>query len=131
MTVANASTGALVDAGMAPAHLKSVEPLDTLTHPMAAESTSWELRRILGLSVPVTVTLAERQMDVRSILEITIGTILEFDVPFNAELTLQVANRPISSGQAVKVGENFGIRITRVHAVQDRIGALGGSRPIG
>ena len=84
------------------------------------------IKRILGLSVPVAVVLAERDMPIESILETTAGTIIEFEVSFDSELTLQVANRPIGSGQAVKVGENFGLRITRIGGVRDRIDALGG-----
>jgi flagellar motor switch/type III secretory pathway protein FliN len=56
----------------------------------------------------------------------TVGTIVEFEVPFDSELALQVANRTIGRGQAVKVGENFGLRITSIEPVPKRIDALGG-----
>ena len=85
-----------------------------------------DIQRILGLSVPVTVVLAERDMRIESVLDITVGTIIEFDVAFDAELTLQVGNRRIGTGQGVKVGENFGLRISAVGTVQERIDALGG-----
>ena len=85
-----------------------------------------DTRRILGLSLPVTVTLAERDMAVEMILAIRVGTILEFDVAFDAELTLSVAGHGIGKGHAVKVGENFGLRITKINSLHDRIEALGG-----
>ncbi len=84
-----------------------------------------DLRRILQLSVPVTTVLAERLMSVESVVAITVGTIIEFDVPFDSDLALRVSDRPIGAGQAVKVGENFGLRITQIGTVQDRIDALG------
>ena len=59
------------------------------------------------------------------ILAIRVGTIIEFDVLFDAELTLCLANQPIGKGHAVKAGENFGLRITSINTVQDRIAALG------
>jgi len=37
-----------------------------------------------------------------------------------------VNNKPIGTGQAVKVGENFGVKITHVDSAHDRIAALGG-----
>jgi flagellar motor switch protein FliN/FliY len=83
--------------------------------------------RILGLSVPVTATLAERDMTIESIMGISVGTIVEFDVPVDAELTLSVANHAIGKGQAVKTGENFGLRITQIDNLEHRIGAMGGS----
>jgi len=86
-----------------------------------------EVRRILALTVPVTVTLAERDMSIESILEITAGTIIEFDVSSDTELSLNVNNHTIGSGQAVKVGENFGLRIAAIVDVADRIDAMGGA----
>ena len=85
-----------------------------------------EIRRILGLTVPVTVSLAEREMAVESILAIKAGTIIEFEVPFDSELTLHVANRPIGRGHAVKHGENFGLKVSQIEPLEERIDALGG-----
>ncbi len=85
-----------------------------------------DIERILGLPVPVTVILAERDMTVDMIVEIAVGTIIEFDDSFDSELTLQVANRTIGYGQGVKIGENFGMRVSRIGTVRDRIDALGG-----
>lgn len=84
------------------------------------------LERILSINVPLAVMLAQQDLPVESILDITVGTIVEFDVPFDSDLTLEVANQPIAQGLAVKVGENFGLRITQIGSVKDRIDALGG-----
>ena len=91
----------------------------------ARQSDGLDFHRILGLTVPLSVTIAEREMSVQSILEMAVGTIIEFDVPVEADLTLKVADTRIGSGQAIKVGENFGLRIQRIGTVQERIGAMG------
>jgi flagellar motor switch protein FliN/FliY len=83
------------------------------------------MHRILGMEVPVSSVLAEQEMSIHEILKITVGTIIEFDKPSDEELHLYVANRRIGSGFAVKVGENFGLRISRIEPVEDRIDALG------
>ncbi len=83
------------------------------------------IQRILKLPVPVTVKLAERKIAVESLLGMTVGTIIEFDVPFDSDLTLHVGNRTIGHGQAVKVGESFGLRLSRVGTVEERVSALG------
>ncbi len=85
-----------------------------------------DVSRILGLEVTVSVVLAERLITIESILEMTAGTIVEFDVPFDAELQLKVGNRTIGRGQTVKIGENFGLRLTEVAKVSDRVDALSG-----
>ena len=51
---------------------------------------------------------------------------IEFDKKFDAELELVVSDRQIGLGHAVKVGENFGLRITRIGTIYDTIRALGG-----
>ena len=65
-------------------------------------------------------------MAVESILAIKAGTIIEFEVVFDSELTLHVANRPIGRGFAVKHGENFGLKVSQIEPVEERIDALGG-----
>ncbi len=84
------------------------------------------VRRILKLSVPLVIRLARRPMSVREILRIDPGTILEFDRTVDCELDLMINNCLIGSGIAVKVGENFGLRITRIGDVEQRIHSLVG-----
>jgi flagellar motor switch protein FliN/FliY len=85
-----------------------------------------DVSRILGLEVKVAVVLAERLITIESILDMTAGTIIEFEVPFDADLHLKVGNRTIGHGQTVKIGENFGLRLTDVADVPKRVDALGG-----
>lgn len=85
-----------------------------------------DVSKILGLTVPISVILTQRNMTVESLLEITVGTIIEFDMSFDAELAMQVVNQTIGRGQAVKIGENFGLRITQINSVSERIDAMGG-----
>ncbi len=82
--------------------------------------------RILELEVTLSVVLATREMTIDSILATTAGTIIEFEVPFDAELALTVGARTIGLGQTVKIGENFGLRLTQIVGVSERAGALGG-----
>lgn len=88
-------------------------------------SVPGELRRILRMRVPVLVNLAERDVSLHSVLRWTPGSIIEFDKPADSDLQLVIANKPIGSGHAVKVGENFGLRVTVIDDVTDRILAMG------
>jgi len=90
-----------------------------------SRTASGELQRILRLRVPVIVKLAERDRPVSSILKLTAGSILEFERHADAALDLLINNKIVGEGQAVKVGENFGLRITRMYNVQNIINALG------
>ncbi|MGQ9651880.1 MAG: FliM/FliN family flagellar motor switch protein [Phycisphaerae bacterium] len=81
-------------------------------------------QRILPLEVPVIVTLAERTMPLSKILALTPGSIIEFDKPSDELLDLMINNRRIGRGQAVKVGENFGLRVTMIGSVGNRVEAM-------
>ncbi len=86
---------------------------------------SSRLDRILSLEVPIIVRLGERRMAMGDVLGIIPGAIIELPKASDEELDLLVNNKIIGSGVAVKVGENFGIRITFVGDVKERIRALG------
>jgi flagellar motor switch protein FliN/FliY len=77
------------------------------------------------MRIPVIARLAERGMRVRVLRGLTTGSILEFDKPIEHEVDLLANNKCIALGTAVKVGENFGLRITRVADEFQRIHALG------
>ncbi len=85
-----------------------------------------DIHRILALSVPISVKLAEREMPIRAITALSVGSIIEFDVPADRELELVVSTTAVGTGQAVKVGENFGLRVSRLKSIRDRIRAMGG-----
>ena len=83
-----------------------------------------DLSRILKLEVPIIVRLAERTMKVSEVLDIAPGRIIELPKDADAELDLLVNNRPIGTGSAVKIGENFGVRIAFIGDLQQRVEAM-------
>ena len=86
-----------------------------------------KLDSILKLEVPLIVRVGRRTMRLKEIAELTPGRILELNKPADDELDLLVNNVPIGQGQAVKVGENFGVSISFIGDIRARIEALGGS----
>jgi flagellar motor switch protein FliN/FliY len=79
------------------------------------------IRRILKLPVCVAVRLAERTLPVRAVMKLAPGTLLEFDRPVDQDLDLMVHQRAIGNGVAVKVGERFGLRVTRIGDARHRL----------
>jgi flagellar motor switch protein FliN/FliY len=96
--------------------------------PSGSRPSTTDIRQILALEVAAVVTLADRWSDIESLLQLSVGSIIEFEQAFDAELTLSIASSPIGHGHAVKVGENFGLRITRLLSVEERIEAMGAAR---
>ena len=85
-----------------------------------------DVERILKIGVPVIVKLAERRMKMSEVLRLSPGSILEFNKPSEAQLELMINNRTIGLGVAVKVGENFGIRLLQVGDVKELIASMKG-----
>lgn len=83
------------------------------------------LDSILKLEVPVIVVIGSRDMAVKEVMNLAPGAILELPKLADEELEVLVNNKPVGLGTAVKVGENFGIRITYVGDMRHRINALG------
>jgi flagellar motor switch protein FliN len=95
-------------------------------HPHTAFSKR-ELQRILRLEVPVIVKLAERKLSLADILQLDAGAIIRFSKSSDEPLELLINNKRIGVGEAVKVGENFGLRITQVGDVKSVIQSMGRS----
>lgn len=83
------------------------------------------VRQILALEVPLVVRLAHRSMSVGEIMGLSPGAIIEFDRTVDQDLDLMINNCAIGTGVAVKVDERFGLRITMIGNVRERIGSLG------
>lgn len=83
-----------------------------------------ESSRILRLEVPVICLLGERQMALADVVSLQPGGIIELAKKADEELTLVVNNRPVATGTAVKVGENFGVKLTYIGDVKARIAAM-------
>ncbi len=80
--------------------------------------------QVLQIEVPVVVRVGERQMRMVDVLALTPGAIIEINKRSEDELDLLINNKQIGSGLAVKVGENFGLRVTYIGDIKARIAAM-------
>ncbi len=105
------------------------------TQPVAAGSTSTPnvssldslpdyARSLLRIKLPVTVTLASKQQAVEKIMNLNPGSIIQFDKSCEEMLELGVGDQKIGVGEAVKVGDKFGIRITSLVLPDERFHSL-------
>lgn len=93
---------------------------------MTAAPPQGELQRILRLQVPVIVKLAERKLLLSEVMRLGVGAIIEFVKSSEEPLELLINNKSIGVGEAVKVGENFGLRIKQIGDVKQVIASLAG-----
>ena len=86
-----------------------------------------DVSRILSLEVPIIVQIGERHLSLGEVMSLVPGSLIEIPKDCEDDLELLVNNKVLGSGSAVKVGENFGIKITYLGDLADRVEALGQS----
>lgn len=76
-------------------------------------------RSLLKISVPVRVVLATKKESVQDVVELASGTIIKFSKPCDDSLALYVGDQQVAEGEAVKVGDKFGFRVTAMSMPQE------------
>jgi flagellar motor switch protein FliN/FliY len=79
---------------------------------------------LLNLPVNVIVKLAEKKVELGQLTGLGPGAIVTFEKSCEDLLDLYVNNQLYCRGEAVKIGEKFGIKITEIGAVEERISAV-------
>jgi len=99
--------------------------MPVLRAPTSPPASQNELRRILRMQVPVIVKLAERKLTLAEVMRLGPGAIIEFIKSNEEPLELLINNKAIGVGDAVKVGENFGLKINQTGDVREVIRSMG------
>ena len=71
-------------------------------------------RSLLRIKMPVHVVLASKKENLKEIVELAPGSIIKFDKACDEMLTLQVGEQQVAVGEAVKVGDKFGFRVSNM-----------------
>lgn len=82
-------------------------------------------RSLLRIKVPVVVTLAHKRQSLDQIMELGPGSIIQFEKSCEEMLELDVGGRPVATGEAVKVGDKFGLRINAITMPDERFEPVG------
>lgn len=72
------------------------------------------------ITVPVVVTLAERRIEVEELTALCPGAIVTFDKACEDLLELRVNDQIYARGEAVKIGEKFGLKVSEIGYVPQR-----------
>lgn len=107
--------------------MDDLNDFDKLAESAEALGISRELDRILEVPLTVHVELGSKIMRVSEMLEVGLGTIVELDAAAGAPLGIYANNTLIAQGEAVVVGERYGVRVTEIITPAERVRRLGRS----
>jgi flagellar motor switch protein FliN len=95
-------------------------------NPTDSQRGASSLGFVMDVPVEVTVEIGRRTMKIAELLRIGPGSVLELDKAAGEPLDVYVNNRRIARGEAVVVGDRYGVRLTEVLSFEDVPSKSGG-----
>lgn len=86
-----------------------------------AQGDETNLNLLLDIPLKVTVELGRTQKQIKDILELSQGSIIELDKLAGEPVDILVNNKLIAKGEVVVIDENFGVRVTDIVSQWDRV----------
>lgn len=71
-------------------------------------------RAVLSIKTPVSVTLARKNVTLDRIVTLVPGSMLTFEAHCDEPLILEAGGKPIATGETIKIGDKFGLRIREI-----------------
>jgi flagellar motor switch protein FliN len=84
-----------------------------------------DLEFLYGVPLHVSVEVGRARILIKDLLQMGEGYVIELDKQAGDPLDLYINSRLIARGEAVKVGDKFGIKLTEVISQSDLIEHLG------
>ncbi len=79
---------------------------------------------IMDVSMEMTVELGRTKKQIKDILGMGEGTIIELDKLAGEPVDILVNHKPIAKGEVVVIDENFGVRVTEILSPAERVNNL-------
>lgn len=112
--------------GGVPGRGVNVQPVQfaNLGNPGFGQTDANNLNLLMDIPLKVTVELGRTQKQIKDILEMSQGSIIELDKLAGEPVDILVNNKLIAKGEVVVIDENFGVRVTDIVSQWDRIQKL-------
>jgi len=79
------------------------------------------LARVLDVQVQLTVRLGQRRVKIAEVLDLAPGSVVEFSKAADEPLDVLVNDQLVARGEAVVIGERYGVRVTEVVSPNERL----------
>lgn len=99
--------------------------VDTLPQNTLKDGSTRDLEFLYDVPLQISVEVGRCKILLKDLLTMTEGYVIELDKLAGEPLDLYVNSRLIARGEAVLVGDKFGIRLTDVVSKTDRVEKLG------
>jgi flagellar motor switch protein FliN/FliY len=80
----------------------------------AAGGPGASLETLLDVSMPVVIEIGRTSMTVQEVLQLSAGSVIELERAVGEPVDVYVGDRRLAQGEVVVIGDQFGVRITRL-----------------
>jgi flagellar motor switch protein FliN len=87
------------------------------------------IERILEIPLEITVELGRKRIRIGELLSVGVGSVVDLGTAAGSPLAIYANNTLIAHGEAVIVGERYGVRLTDIVSPNERVRRLGGETP--
>jgi flagellar motor switch protein FliN len=100
------------DSGASDEHGADYSELDSAI----GASSEVPISMLMDLTLPVAIELGRTTMSVQEILQLGRGSVVQLERLAGEPIDIYVGDRRFAEGEVVVLGENFGVRVTRIIA---------------
>ena len=94
---------------------------NTLQDSIQSGANSNEIDLVMDVPVQVTVELGRAKMQIRNLLNLTYGSVIELDILAGEPLEVVVNGCLVAQGEVVIVNDRYGIRLTDIVTPAERL----------
>lgn len=105
--------------------MEESSPKKTPSDARVSHDARRDLEFLFDVPLQVSIEVGRARILLKDLLQMGEGYVVELDKFSGDPLDLYVNSRLIARGEAVKVGDKFGIKLTEVVSQSDRIAKLG------
>lgn len=94
-------------------------------HPQAnGRKDKASLEMLLDIGLQVTVELGRTKMNIRDVLSLGPGTVVELNRVAGEPVDILINGKPIAKGEVVVIGDMFGVRVTDILPPAQRVQSM-------
>jgi flagellar motor switch protein FliN/FliY len=96
----------------------------TARDPSKLEAANWNFDLLLDVELPVSVSFGSSEMQLKDIIKLKAGSVIELDKSVNDPVTIYVNRKPVAKGEVVMIDGHYGVRILEVESAAHRVQSL-------
>ncbi len=114
-----------VSAGDTEIRAAEFQQFDAADEQPTSSSHDRKLDLLMGLMLPVSIELGRTEIEIRNVLDLRRGSIIEFDKMASEPVDIVVNGKKMAEGEVVVIDKHFAIRVTNLVNTSERIKGLG------